>query len=224
MFWGDRLVVLVWKAWERDLMAVFCCFVLLKHRKLVVIPGAQTLKGVRVCGLRILGSQCSVWTAPPPSCGCCPQPLLPLLQSELCVRAGLGETSLRREECKQQRLLSSSWPRTVLPELKAGEGPDKSQSRLAAFPASLTETSECCVNSSLSVLQLCNQNLQILLTLLFLHLNSWLYGLVTKSCPTLATPWTVACQAPLSIEILQARILEWVAISFSSWLYIESKN
>ena len=24
-------------------------------------------------------------------------------------------------------------------------------------------------------------------------------GLVSKSCPTLATPWTVACQAPLSI-------------------------
>ena len=25
-------------------------------------------------------------------------------------------------------------------------------------------------------------------------------GLVAKSCPTLATPWTVACQAPLSME------------------------
>ena len=35
-----------------------------------------------------------------------------------------------------------------------------------------------------------------------------------------ATPWTVACQAPLSMGILQARTLEWVAISFSrgsSW-------
>ena len=30
-----------------------------------------------------------------------------------------------------------------------------------------------------------------------------------------ATPWTVACQAPLSVEILQARILERVAMSFS---------
>jgi len=29
------------------------------------------------------------------------------------------------------------------------------------------------------------------------------------------TPWTVARQAPLSMGILQARILEWVAISFS---------
>ena len=27
----------------------------------------------------------------------------------------------------------------------------------------------------------------------------WLVGLVTKLCPTLATPWTVACQPPLSI-------------------------
>ena len=30
-----------------------------------------------------------------------------------------------------------------------------------------------------------------------------------------ATPWTVAHQAPLSMEILQARVLEWVAISTS---------
>ena len=41
-----------------------------------------------------------------------------------------------------------------------------------------------------------------------------------KSCLTLATLWTVACQPPLSLGISQARILEWVAISFSrgsSW-------
>ena len=34
------------------------------------------------------------------------------------------------------------------------------------------------------------------------------------------TPWTLACQAPPSIGIFQARVLEWVAISFSrgsSW-------
>ena len=30
-----------------------------------------------------------------------------------------------------------------------------------------------------------------------------------------AAPWTIALQAPLSMGILQARILEWVAISFS---------
>ena len=40
-------------------------------------------------------------------------------------------------------------------------------------------------------------------------------GLVAKLCPTLATPWTVACQAPVSLGILQARVLELVAISFS---------
>ena len=39
-------------------------------------------------------------------------------------------------------------------------------------------------------------------------------GLVTKSCPTLVTPWTVACKAS------QARILEWVAFSFSIYMYI----
>ena len=31
----------------------------------------------------------------------------------------------------------------------------------------------------------------------------------------LATLWTIACQAPLSMAILQARILEWVAMPFS---------
>ena len=30
-----------------------------------------------------------------------------------------------------------------------------------------------------------------------------------------ATPWTVACQAPLSMRILQARIVEWVAMPSS---------
>ena len=40
-------------------------------------------------------------------------------------------------------------------------------------------------------------------------------GLVAKSCLTHVTPWTVAHQATLSMGILQARILEWVAISFS---------
>ena len=44
-------------------------------------------------------------------------------------------------------------------------------------------------------------------------------GLVAKSCPTLTIPWTVAHQAPLSIGILQARILEWVAIYFSRGSY-----
>jgi len=45
---------------------------------------------------------------------------------------------------------------------------------------------------------------------------------VSSSVVTLlVTPWTVAYQAPLSMEFLQAKILEWVAIPFSSgssWL------
>ena len=30
-----------------------------------------------------------------------------------------------------------------------------------------------------------------------------------------ATPWTIACQAPLSMGFFQAGVLEWVAIAFS---------
>ena len=39
--------------------------------------------------------------------------------------------------------------------------------------------------------------------------------LVTQSCPTLPHYRRVAFQAPLSMGILQARILEWAVISFS---------
>ena len=38
---------------------------------------------------------------------------------------------------------------------------------------------------------------------------------VAQSCLTLFAPWAVAHQAPPVHGILQARILEWVAISFS---------
>ena len=37
-------------------------------------------------------------------------------------------------------------------------------------------------------------------------------GLVAKLCSTLATTWTVACQAPLSLGCPQARILERVTL------------
>ena len=39
--------------------------------------------------------------------------------------------------------------------------------------------------------------------------------LLLVSCLVCATPSTVAHQAPLSTGILQARILEWVAMPFS---------
>ena len=39
-------------------------------------------------------------------------------------------------------------------------------------------------------------------------------GLVATLYPALATPWTIAIQASLSMGISQARILEWVTISF----------
>ena len=43
--------------------------------------------------------------------------------------------------------------------------------------------------------------------------NLW-FGLVTKSCLTLATPWTVACQAPRSMGF--SRQEYWSGLSFPS--------
>ena len=43
-------------------------------------------------------------------------------------------------------------------------------------------------------------------------------SLAAQLCPTLATPWTVDCQALLFMEFSRQRILEWVAISFSTCL------
>ena len=40
-------------------------------------------------------------------------------------------------------------------------------------------------------------------------------GSVASGVSSPMTPWTRACQAPLSMGILQARILEWVAVPFS---------
>ena len=37
---------------------------------------------------------------------------------------------------------------------------------------------------------------------------------VTQLCPTVWDRWTVACQAPLSMEFSKARILKWVTIPF----------
>ena len=39
--------------------------------------------------------------------------------------------------------------------------------------------------------------------------------LATQLCWLFATPWTIVCQAPLSMGVLQARILEWVVMPFS---------
>ena len=49
------------------------------------------------------------------------------------------------------------------------------------------------------------------------NLNSGLLVLclVAQSCPALSEPMTAAPQAPLSIGILQARILEWIAMPSS---------
>ena len=42
----------------------------------------------------------------------------------------------------------------------------------------------------------------------------WLGGLVTKSCPTLANPWTAACQAPLSMGFFRQEY--WSGLPFPS--------
>ena len=42
---------------------------------------------------------------------------------------------------------------------------------------------------------------------------------VAQSCPTLYNPRDVACQAPLSLGILQARILKWVAMPSSRGIF-----
>ena len=39
-------------------------------------------------------------------------------------------------------------------------------------------------------------------------------GLVAKSCPTLMTPWTVACQAPLSMGFFRQEY--WSGLPFPS--------
>ena len=39
-------------------------------------------------------------------------------------------------------------------------------------------------------------------------------GLIAKSCPTLETPWTIACQAPLSMGF--SRQEYWSGLPFSS--------
>ena len=40
------------------------------------------------------------------------------------------------------------------------------------------------------------------------------YGLVAKSCPTLTTPWTVACQAALSMGFYRQEY--WSGLRFPS--------
>ena len=46
------------------------------------------------------------------------------------------------------------------------------------------------------------------------HLTSGGWWLVTQLCPALATPWTVACQAPLSMEF--SRQEEWTGLPLPS--------
>ena len=53
----------------------------------------------------------------------------------------------------------------------------------------------------------------------FWHGNLESHGLVAKSCPTLATLWTRNLPGSSVHRILQARTLDWVAISFSRVIF-----
>ena len=57
-------------------------------------------------------------------------------------------------------------------------------------------------------------NSSIIFELIYNLLDKWVY--VLSHVQLSETPWTVAHQAPLSMGILQARILELVAMPFSS--------
>ena len=58
-------------------------------------------------------------------------------------------------------------------------------------------------------------NGKVEIPVLLVNLACAVLCLVTHSCLPLCDPWTVTCQAPLSMEIIQARILEWIAYPFS---------
>ena len=59
------------------------------------------------------------------------------------------------------------------------------------------------------------ENMSIFVLCLNNYNSSMCVCLVAQSCPTLGDPMNCNLQAPLSLGILQAAILEWVAISFS---------
>ena len=49
----------------------------------------------------------------------------------------------------------------------------------------------------------------------FLIVKQFTFAVSLSGVQLFAIPWTITCQAPLSMGILQARILEWVAMSSS---------
>ena len=46
-------------------------------------------------------------------------------------------------------------------------------------------------------------------------MEEWVHAKLLQSCPTLGTLWAAACQVPMSMWILQARILGWVTMPHS---------
>ena len=54
---------------------------------------------------------------------------------------------------------------------------------------------------------------------LYTHANEFVHAKSLLACLTLCDPMDCSCQAPLSIGILQARILEWVTMPSSRGSY-----
>ena len=97
----------------------------------------------------------------------------------------------------------------------------KPNESLTEIPYSLSFIYFFCLPALKSLIQLL-KILRVILDFSFscisqTHSVSKLYGsdgLVLKSCPTLATPWTVACQTPLSIGF--SRQEYWSGLPFPS--------
>ena len=91
---------------------------------------------------------------------------------------------------------------------------DESGISCPAFPEEVT-TYACNLNFLWEVMLLIATPFLMTQDLQPLCVRSWLLSCVQLS----VTPWTVTHQSPLPMGILQARILEWVAMSLSRGFY-----
>ena len=107
---------------------------------------------------------------------------------------------------------SKAWPPMIFCVLIVDSPPDSCQGSVAIRPLKHSREQPTSSSGSPIFLLLHPNGRALRCPLTYIH--TYIHT-VAKSCPILATPWTVSCQAPLSIAFLQARILEWVAISFS---------
>ena len=82
-------------------------------------------------------------------------------------------------------------------------------SNKARYNSTLNNKNETRINNQKELTPICTQNTPFKHKLSYCS-RVWLF----------VTPWTVARQAPLSMGILQARILEWVAMPSSRGIFL----